>query len=52
LRVAQAELVGWLDGLTNGTVVAVQSQFAEAQAQADATQDTVVDDRVMPGQYL
>jgi hypothetical protein len=52
LRVAQAELVGWLDGLTNGTVIAVQSQFAEAQAQADATQDTVVDDRVMPGQYL
>ncbi len=52
LRVAQAELVGWLDGLMNGIVVAVQSQFVEAQAQADATQDTVVDDRVMPGQYL
>ena len=27
LRVAQAELVGWLDGLLNGIVVAVQSQL-------------------------
>jgi len=52
LRIAQAELVGWLDGLMNGIVVAVQSQFAEAQAQADAIEETVVDDRMMPGQYL
>ena len=52
LRVAQAELVGWLDGLMNGIVVAVQSQYVEAQAQADAIQEAVVDDRLMPGQYL
>ena len=52
LRVAQAELVGWLDGLMNGIVVAVQSQMAEAQAQADAIQETVIDDRLLPGQYL
>ncbi len=52
LRIAQAELVGWHDGLMNGIVIAVQSQFAEAQAQADAIQDTVIDDRLMPGQYL
>lgn len=52
LRIAQAELVGWLDGLMNGIVVAVQSQYYEAQATADAIQETVVDDRVMPGQYL
>jgi hypothetical protein len=52
LRIAQAELVGWLDGLMNGIVVAVQAQFAEAQAQAEAIEETVVDDRVMPGQYL
>ncbi|GMQ85237.1 MAG: hypothetical protein BMS9Abin07_0803 [Acidimicrobiia bacterium] len=52
LRVAQAELVGWLDGLMNGIVIAVQSQFVEAQEQADAIQETVIDDRSMPGQYL
>ena len=52
LRIAQAELVGWLDGLMNGIVVAVQTQYLEAQAQADAIQETVIDDRVMPGQYL
>ena len=52
LRVAQAELVGWLDGLMNGIVVAVQSQYMEAQEQADAIQEAVVDDRLMPGQYL
>ncbi len=52
LRIAQAELVGWLDGLMNGIVVAVQSQYMEAQAQADAIQETVEDDRLMPGQYL
>jgi hypothetical protein len=52
LRIAQAELVGWLDGLMNGIVVAVQSQFIDAQEQADAIAETVIDDRVMPGQYL
>jgi len=52
LRIAQAELVGWLDGLMNGIVIAVQSQIAEAQAQADAIQETVVDDHLLPGQYL
>ena len=48
LRVAQAELVGWLDGLMNGVVIAVQSEFVEAQEQA--TQEMVVD--ALPGQYL
>ena len=52
LRIAQAELVGWLDGLMNGIVIAVRSQQAEAEAQAEAIQDTVIDDRLMPGQYL
>jgi len=48
LRVAQAELVGWLDGLINGVVIAAQSQFVEAQEQA--IQETMVDS--LPGQYL
>jgi hypothetical protein len=48
LRVAQAELVGWLDGLMNGVVIAAQSQFVEAQEQA--IQETMVDS--LPGQYL
>ncbi len=50
LRIAQAELVGWLDGLMNGIAIAVQSQFVEAQEQADAIQETVIDS--LPGQYL
>ncbi len=48
LRIAQAELVGWLDGLMNGVVIAAQSQFVEAQEQA--IQETMVDS--LPGQYL
>ena len=52
LRVAQAELLGWLDGLMNGIVIAVRTQQLEAQAQAEAIEDTVVTERVMPGQYL
>ncbi len=48
LRVAQAELVGWLDGLMNGVIIAVQSEFVEAQEQA--TQEMVVN--ALPGQYL
>ena len=36
----------------NGIAIAVQSQYVDAQAQADAIHQTVIDDRVMPGQYL
>ncbi len=52
LRIAQAELVGWLDGLMSGVVIAVQGQQIEAEAQVAAFQESAADDRVMPGQYL
>ena len=52
IRVAQAELVGWLDGLMNGIVVALRSQMAEAEEQAEALEATVADDDYAPGQYL
>jgi len=52
IRVAQAELVGWLDGLMNGIVIAVQTQMADAESQAQAVVETVTDDRPHPGQYL
>ncbi len=38
LQIAQAELVGWLEGLFNGIAAATMSQQS--------------DDRPMPGQYL
>jgi hypothetical protein len=52
IRVAQAELVGWLDGLMNGIVVAVRSQMMEAEEQAEALEATTTDDGDVPGQYL
>ncbi len=52
IRVAQAELVGWLDGLMNGIVVALRSQMAEAEEQAEALEATAADDDYAPGQYL
>jgi hypothetical protein len=52
IRVAQAELVGWLDGLMNGIVVAVRSQMVEAEEQAEALEATTTDDGYVPGQYL
>ncbi len=52
IRVAQAELVGWLDGLMNGIVIAVRSQMAEAEEQAEALEATATEDDYAPGQYL
>lgn len=52
IRVAQAELVGWLDGLMNGIVIAVRSQMAAAEEQAEALESTAADDEYVPGQYL
>ena len=54
VRVAQAELVGWLEGLFNGIAAAAMSQQAEAQQRAEAMAevDAAKDDRPMPGQYL
>ena len=52
LRVAQAELVGWLDGLMHGIVIAVQSDQLEAESGSSGSDESVRDDRAMPGQYL
>lgn len=46
LQVAQAELVGWLEGLFNGIAAATMSQLA------DTADEEEQDDRPMPGQYL
>lgn len=53
IRIAQAELVGWLEGLFNGIAAATMS----ARADAERTAESIVaaqepDDRPMPGQYL
>lgn len=50
LRVAQAELVGWLEGLFNGIAVAAQSQVMAAQEQTQAVAE--VSETPMPGLYL
>lgn len=50
LRVAQAELVGWLEGLFNGIAAAAMSQQYAADEQTAAIAE--VDTRPMPGQYL
>jgi len=52
LQVAQAELVGWLEGLFNGIAAATMSQQSEAQDRATAIAGVDTDDRPMPGQYL
>jgi hypothetical protein len=52
LRVAQAELVGWLDGLVNGIVIAVRSQMADAEMNTMAVEEAATDDSPAPGQYL
>ena len=52
LQIAQAELVGWLEGLFNGIAAATMSQQTEAQERAMAIADVETDDRPMPGQYL
>jgi len=56
LRVAQAELVGWLEGLFNGIAAAAMSQQMVARQQAEAITGNgeidLADERPMPGQYL
>lgn len=52
LRIAQAELVGWLDGLMNGIVIAVQSEQLGLEAPSPTSDGPGGDDRAMPGQYL
>ncbi len=55
LRVAQAQLVGWLEGLFNGIQAAVMSQQLAAQAQYQHMQSRKVleaEKQPRPGQYL
>ena len=52
LQIAQAELVGWLEGLFNGIAAATMSQQSDASHRAMAIADVEADDRPMPGQYL
>lgn len=51
LRMAQAQMVGWLEGLFNGIQAAVMTQQMAAQAQLVRMRDAV-DERSGPGQYL
>ena len=51
IRAAQAELVGWLEGLFNGIAAAAMTQQAEAEEQAaEIAAAADADDR--PGLYL
>ena len=52
LQVAQAELVGWLEGLFNGIAAATMSQQSDASERVTAIADVEADERPMPGQYL
>lgn len=55
LRVAQAQLVGWLEGLFHGIQATLFTQQAAAQAQLDEMRrQRVIDgaDSATPGQYL
>ena len=52
LQIAQAELVGWLEGLFNGIAAATMSQQPDAHDRAMAIAEVEADDRPMPGQYL
>ena len=54
LRVAQAQLVGWLEGLFSGIQAAVMSQQLAAQAQFQhmGQQQTIDTQERVPGQYL
>ena len=52
LQIAQAELVGWLEGLFNGIAAATMSQQSDAHDRAMAIAEVEADDRPMPGQYL
>ena len=48
IRIAQAELVGWLEGLFNGIAASAYSQELVDEKELDAA----LDSRPMPGQYL
>ena len=50
LRVAQAELVGWLEGLFSGIASSINAQEQQAQAQVEALAEATANS--MPGQYL
>lgn len=52
LRMAQAQMVGWLEGLFNGIQAAVMTQQMAAQAQLIRMQDSVTEETTGPGQYL
>ena len=52
LQIAQAELVGWLEGLFNGIAAATMSQQSDAHDRARAIAEVEADDRPMPGQSL
>ena len=51
LRMAQAQMVGWLEGLFNGIQAAVMTQQLAAQAQLARMQEHP-EDGMGPGQYL
>ena len=54
IRVAQAELVGWLEGLIDGLAAAALNQWYAAGEQAgeEGVEVPGLDARPMPGQYL
>ncbi len=54
LRIVQAQLVGWLEGLFNGIQAAVMSQQLAAQAQFQHMKDrrALEPQQPRPGQYL
>ena len=52
LRMAQAQMVGWLEGLFNGIQAAVMTQQMAAQAQLLRMQDSGHEETSGPGQYL
>jgi len=50
VRVAQAELVGWLEGLMAGMMVTASTEAAALQATTDTA--TILDETEAPGLYL
>ncbi|MFP3900217.1 MAG: proteasome activator [Acidimicrobiia bacterium] len=50
LRIAQAQLAGWLDGVFRGIQAAMFSQSVRQQAQGQPAQET--SESPMPGRYL
>jgi hypothetical protein len=52
LRIAQAQLVGWLEGLFQGLQAATANQQVAAQQQLAQIREQRVAERQAPGQYL